>query len=115
MKGKRVKVILNPDRAEDRRILDYLYYAGIPHSKAIKTAVLSYLDRESGQKEDPLLQQVRETIRESVRSLRIVTDEQGPAGLNSTEFEESPVSPLDFLEELEKGPSFEEKGPPLFP
>lgn len=65
----------------------------------MKTAVLSYLDRENG--EDPLLQQVRETIRKSVRSLRIVTDEQGPAGLNSTEFEESPVSPLDFLEELE--------------
>lgn len=106
MKGKRVKVILNPDRAEDRRILDYLYYAGLPYSKAIKAAVLAYLDRESGGREDPLLQQVRETIRESVRSLRLVTDEGDPTGLNRIESAEPPVSPLDFLEEPEKGPSF---------
>ena len=106
MNGKRVKVILNPDRAEDRRILDYLYYSGMPYSRAIKTAVLSYLDRETGQQEDPLLRQVRETIRESVRSLRLVSEECDPAGQGHEEWADGQVSPLDFLDELEKGSSF---------
>lgn len=106
MKGKRVKVILNPDRAEDRRILDYLYYAGVPYSKAIKTAVLFYLDRETGDREERLLQRVRETIQESVRGMSITAQSCDPTGSASTEEDEESVSPLDFLDELEKGALF---------
>ena len=106
MKGKRVKVILNPDRAEDRRILDYLYYAGVPYSKAIKTAVLFYLDRETGDREERLLQRVRDTIQESVRGMSITAQGCDPTGSASTEEDEESVSPLDFLDELEKGGLF---------
>ena len=106
MKGKRVKVILNPDRSEDRRILDYLYYAGVPYSKAIKTAVLFYLDRETGDREERLLQRVRDTIQESVRGMSITAQSCDPAGSASTEEDEETVSPLDFLDELEKGALF---------
>ena len=106
MKGKRVKVILNPDRAEDRRILDYLYYAGVPYSKAIKTAVLFYLDRETGDREERLLQRVRDTIKESVRGMSIAAQGCDPTGSAPTEVDEESVSPLDFLDELEKGALF---------
>lgn len=106
MKGKRVKVILNPDRAEDRRILDYLYYAGVPFSKAIKTAVLFYLDRESGDKEERLIQRVRDAIQESVRGMNIVTQKGDSAETAGNECVEEAVSPLDFLDELEKGGLF---------
>ena len=106
MKGKRVKVILNPDRAEDRRILDYLYYAGVPYSKAIKTAVLFYLDRETGDREERLLQRVRDTIQESVRGMSIAAQRCDPKGSASIEEDEESVSPLDFLDELEKGALF---------
>ena len=106
MKGKRVKVILNPDRAEDRRILDYLYYAGVPYSKAIKTAVLFYLDRETGDREERLLQRVKDTIQESVRGMSIAAQGCAPALSASAGEEEEAVSPLDFLDELEKGVLF---------
>ena len=106
MTGKRIKVILNPDRPEDRRILDYLYYAGVPYSKAIKTAVLFYLDRETGDKEERLLQRVRDTIQESVRGLSMAAQSCNPAEPTATEEDEEPVSPLDFLDELEKGALF---------
>ena len=101
-----MKVILNPDRAEDRRILDYLYYAGVPYSKAIKTAVLFYLDRETGDREERLLQRVRDTIQESVRGMSITAQSCDPTGSASTEADEESVSPLDFLDELEKGGLF---------
>ena len=106
MTGKRIKVILNPDRAEDRRILDYLYYAGVPYSKAIKTAVLFYLDRETGDREERLLQRIRDTIQESVRRMSIAAQGNEPTGSASTEEDEESVSPLDFLDELEKGALF---------
>ena len=106
MKGKRVKVILNPDRSEDRRILDYLYYAGVPYSKAIKTAVLFYLDRETGDREERLLQRVRETIQESVRGMSIEAQGCSPALSASAGEDGEAVSPLDFLDELEKGALF---------
>ena len=106
MKGKRVKVILNPDRTEDRRILDYLYYSGVPYSKAIKTAVLFYLDRETGDREERLLQRVRDTIQESVRGMSITAQGYEPTGSASTDEDEESVSPLDFLDELEKGALF---------
>ena len=106
MTGKRIKVILNPDRPEDRRILDYLYYSGVPYSKAIKTAVLFYLDRETGDREERLLQRVRDTIQESVRGMSITAQACDPTGSAATGEEEEAVSPLDFLDELEKGALF---------
>lgn len=36
MKPQIVRVVLNADREDDRRILDYLRYAGTPMSKLFK-------------------------------------------------------------------------------
>ena len=64
MKGKQVKVILNPDREDDRRIMDYLLYAGRSKSKAVKDAVLFYLDNTAYKNEgELLLQRVRDAVR----------------------------------------------------
>lgn len=114
MKGKRVKVILNPDRQKDRRILDYLYYAGMPNSKAIKVAVLAYLDGEDDGN-DQFLQKVKEAVRESVQDLRLAPANGGSLSVSAEMDDEEPVSMLDFLDALEKGAAFEESGPPFSP
>ena len=104
MKGKRIKVILNPDRSNDRRILDYLLYAGSSQSQAIKTAVLFYLDNLDGKnKTDLLLQQVKNTIRESVQGLQFKPAADNEAASPSAT-DDDMVSALDFLDELEGGP-----------
>ena len=103
MKGKQVKVILNPDRDDDRRILDYLLYAGCSKSKAVKDAVLFYLGNSAYRNRDELLlQQVREVVREELRDLGL-TDASGSIESSAFAPGEEPVSPLDFLDELESG------------
>ncbi len=110
MKGKRVKVILNPDRKEDRRILDYLYYAGMPNSRAIKVAVLAYLDGERDDY-DRFLQQVKEAVRESVQGLQLSPMKESSMAGSVGVDDEEPVSMLDFLDALESGPFSDENGP----
>ena len=102
MKGKQVKVILNPDREDDRRIMDYLLYAGRSKSKAVKDAVLFYLDKSTYRNEDELLQRVRDALREELRGLNLAAVSE--ISKNSSFVpDEEPVSPLDFLDELENG------------
>lgn len=108
MRGKRIKVILNPDREDERRILDYLYYSGTSNSKAIKSALLEYLDlREGGRENNAFLQEVKETIRESVQGLQLSGSLSEPVPSS----DEEQVSPFDFLDALERGTSFDESGP----
>ena len=108
MRGKRIKVILNPDREDERRILDYLYYSGTSNSKAIKSALLDYLDRREGGRENSLfLQEVKETIRESVQGLQLSGNLSEPVPSS----DEEQVSPFDFLDALERGASFDESDP----
>ena len=102
MKGKQIKVILNPDREDDRRIMDYLLYAGRSKSKAVKDAVLFYLDKSTYRNEDELLQRVRDALREELRGLNLAAVSE--ISKNSSFVpDEEPVSPLDFLDELENG------------
>lgn len=116
MRGKRIKVILNPDRQEDRRILDYLLYSGTSNSRAIKKAVLSYLDSGSDDNGNGrFLQEVKDAIRESVQGLQIAPAGDYAGTMPTMESDEEPVSMLDFLDELEKGASFYESGPPFSP
>jgi len=105
MRGKRIKVILNPDREDDRRILDYLLYAGPSYSGAIKNALLAYLDTLDGENSSSrLLQEVKDAIRESVQGLHIAPNDSYNGSAQKDTDEEEPVSMLDFLDELEKGP-----------
>ena len=103
MKGKQVKVILNPDREDDRRIMDYLLYAGRSKSNAVKDAVLFYLDNYAyGSRDKLLLQRVRDVVREELRGLSLAASSGSIEGCALAPDEE-PVSPLDFLDELESG------------
>ena len=69
MSSQRIKVILNPDREEDRRILDYLLYCGEPKSKVFKMALLQYMEAktEDGSYEK-LLREIRKVIRDELRN-----------------------------------------------
>lgn len=103
MKGKQIKVILNPDREDDRRIMDYLLYAGRSKSKAVKDAVLFYLDNSAYRNEGELfIQRVRDAVREELRGLNLAAALE--ISKNSSFVpDEDPVSPLEFLDELESG------------
>ena len=77
MRGKRIKISLNPNKEDDRRVLDYLFYSGTTNSKAIKAAVLDYLDRRDGKQDNSIfLQEVKDTIRESVQGLQIIGSQE---------------------------------------
>ena len=72
MKGQVVKVVLNPQRADEQRIVEYLLSCGKSKSKILKTAMLSYIDREAQlSEENRLLRKVREIIREELSSIKI--------------------------------------------
>ena len=102
MKSQLVRVVLNPGRSDDWRILDYFLYAEKPMSKLFKIAMLVYLDRQD---EDIVrersLADMRRVIREELKNLSVSTggasfSPQFPA------FDDEPeVSPLDFLDELD--------------
>ena len=107
MKSKIVRIALSEEREDDRRILDYLFYSGIPMTKAMKIAVLRYLDElESPGKEGLSLTNIRNVIREELQNV-LLTGSMTPASepLRYDSGEE-PVSPLDFLDELEKMDNF---------
>lgn len=102
-----IKVVLNSDRAEDRKILDYFPYAGMSMSKVFKTAMLQFIDRQNGEfSNEPLLRAVRQAIREELKSAQIQTSgEQSQQATRQIEDEED-VDPLAFLDELDKLASF---------
>ncbi len=101
MKSKIVRVVLNIDREDDRRILDYFLYAGAPMSKLFKIAMLQYLDRlDMNGDREVSLENIRKVVREELQRL------PQTAGCSSsfqpvTDYDDdSLVSPLDFLDEL---------------
>ncbi len=102
MNSQRVKVVLNPDRNEDRRILDYLLYAGEPMSKVFKAAMLQYVEnsRDAGSHEK-LLKDIREIVHEELQQLRFC-EEGSFSQPASKAADEEVVSPLDFLDQLEE-------------
>lgn len=110
MKPHIVRVVLNADREGDRRILDYLRYAGKPMSKLFKLAMREFIERQDRADEENLnLTNIRRVIHEELKDLKL------SGGINSlsqpmADFEDDDlVSPLDFLDELAKMASFEEE------
>lgn len=107
MMAQIVRVVLNADREDDRRILDYLLYAGKPMSKLFKMAMHEFIDRQDGAgAEERMLANIRRVIREELQNLKI----SGPVESFSqpvNEDDEAPaVSPFDFLDALEQMDSF---------
>lgn len=112
MKALRIKINLNPDKEDDRRILDYLRYAGVSNTQAVRTAVLFYLDREeNGGTNRQFLQEIKEAIRESVQSIQLEPGNHSVSVKEQESIEEDPVSGLEFLKELGCGPGFGDYGP----
>ena len=100
MSSQRIKVILNPDREEDRRILDYLHYSGLPKSKVLKTAMLQLIDSEyESNSHKELLREVRKAVREELRSFQPLVIDTFAQPVSDSDREED-VSPLDFLDQL---------------
>lgn len=101
MKSQLVRVVLNPNREQDKRILDYLLYAGEPMSKAFKTAMLWFIDGRNGNfNHEMLLQELRKVLREELRQFQ----PSDPACFSQSALQspnEDEVSPLDFLDQLE--------------
>jgi hypothetical protein len=109
MRAKRIKISLNPGKEADRRVLDYLQSAGVSNSRAIIIAVLDYLDRQEQNNDNrAFLQEVRDTIRESVQAIPFShsagysREESGEASV------EDAVSPLDFLDSIAGGVTYSE-------
>ena len=102
VKAHVVKIYPNPDRKEDRRILDYLLYAGMPMSKAFKRAMLAYLNQqESGTSNDTLLSGIRQVLREEIQGHLSPAANSGYSEPVPTNTDEDAVSALAFLAELE--------------
>lgn len=97
MKAQIVKVVLNPAREDDRRILDYLFYTGKPMSRVFKAAMLRYIDGTAAFDEEKLLQSIRAVLREELQGVTAVSS----LAIPSQEQEEERVSPLDFLDQLD--------------
>ena len=108
MRAKSVKLYLNPNDEDERRVLDYLRYSGTSITNAITAAVVFYLDAQDDRSgKDGLLQAVRDTIRESIQGLELAST---GSSQNAMEYgEEEPVSMLDFLDALEGGVTFDGK------
>ena len=69
MKATKITVRFNTGKAADKRALEYLYTAGISYSKAVVKAINAYLDLQAeGERKDAFLQEVRNTIREELRT-----------------------------------------------
>jgi len=97
-----IKVYLNADHEEDRRILDFLPYAGVSTSKAFKTAMLRYIDYKNGDyQSDPFLQAVRKIIREELKEAQIQVVSQQAGASTQPDDADIEVDPLAFLDELE--------------
>lgn len=107
MTGQEIKVILNPNREDERRILDYLLYCGKPKSRAIKAILLSYLDQQNGKSvDDRFLQAVREAVREELKAAHFSFGSSDTQGESAVVEEEPPVSAFEFLNELGKTGGF---------
>ncbi len=103
---KLIKTYLNPNNEDERRVLDYLMYAGIPNSHALIHAVLFYLDAKDGKDDNSrLVEQVKAAVRESVQGMQIARIDDVPCSQPGQQEAEEPVSMLDFIEALEGGPS----------
>ena len=101
MKPQIVRVVLNANREEDRRILDFFLYAGKPMSKLFKIAMLQYLDRldVNGDREVSL-ENIRKVVREELQKLPQTTGSSSSLQPVPDYDDDSLVSPLDFLDEL---------------
>ena len=74
MSVKNIKIRLNLEKEDDRRVYDYLLHAEKSHSKAVIFAVCGFLDlSEEKAKEDIFLQRVVDTIREEAVKLNPFT------------------------------------------
>ena len=74
MSVKNIKIRLNLEKENDRRVYDYLLHADKSHSKAVIFAVCRFLDlSEEKVKEDAFLQKVINTIREEAVKLNPFT------------------------------------------
>ena len=102
MKPQIVRVVLNADREDDRRILDYFLYAGAPMSKLFKTAMLQYLDRlDMNGDREVSLENIRKVVREELQRLPQSARSSSSFQMVPDYDDDSLVSPLDFLDELE--------------
>ncbi len=111
MKAKGIKIYLNPDHEEDRRVIDYLLYARESNTKAIVNAVNFYLDAQEGKNDNGLLGQIKAAVRESIQGLQIAPVN---AGFSSRPVQQEPddeVSMLDFIEALGSGVTSGESDP----
>ncbi len=101
MKPQIVRVVLNANREEDRRILDYFLYAGQPMSKLFKIAMLQYLDRlDMNGEREVSLENIRKVVREELQRLPQTTGNASAFQPVPDYDDDSLVSPLDFLDEL---------------
>ena len=74
MSVKNIKIRLNLEKENDRRVYDYLLNAEKSHSKAVIFAVCGFLDlSEEKAKENAFLQRVIDTIREEAVKLNPLT------------------------------------------
>ena len=102
MKSKIVRVVLNANREDDRRILDYFLYAGKPMSKLFKIAMLQYLDRlDINGDREVSLENIRKVVREELQRLPQTAGNQSAFQTVTDYADDSLVSPLDFLDQLE--------------
>ena len=103
MKAKGIKIYLNPNHEEDRRVMDYLLYSGVSNTKAITKAVIFYLDTLEGRCDNSqLLEQIRGAVRESLKDLQLNSQAVDFPSQVVQQDTEEPVSVLDFIEELQK-------------
>ena len=64
----KITVRLNPSKAADQRVLEYLQTAGISYSKAVIKAINAYLDLQTEkERKDAFLREVRSIVREELR------------------------------------------------
>lgn len=102
MKSQIVRVVLNVNREDDRRILDYFLYAGKPMSKLFKIAMLQYLDRlDINSDHEVSLDNIRKVVREELQRLPQTAGNQSAFQPLPDHDDDSLVSPLDFLDQLE--------------
>ena len=102
---KLIKTYLNPGSKDERRVIDYLLYAGESNSQAIIKAVLFYLDAIDGRDDNSrLIEQVKAAVRECIQGMQIAQSGNTASQQGQQDVEE-PVSMLDFIEALEGGPT----------
>jgi len=102
-RSQEIKVNLNVNREEDRKILDYLPYAGMPMSKVFKVAMLQYIDWHNGDyRNDPYVQAVRQVVREELKDAQFQSSGSQVQSFSQASNDDEEVDPLAFLEELEK-------------